>query len=263
MRSLISVELMQRLLVGLVLLTWVMLNSAWAAVGPACDMPADFITPTDKLTHVTAALARNQLNILALGSGSTVGDSGASGGPALAFHAPEGSFPHKFADALQAIRPGLHVQLTIQGGRNMTAEAMLPLLRHELALHRYDLVLWQTGTVEAVHGLRTDGLRAVLQEGADAAEQANADMVLIDPQFSRFLRANADVGPYQTVLRQITTNPSVTLFRRFDLTQLWVGTGQIDLERVGREQRDVTIMLLNTCLGEALARYVLEGAAEH
>ena len=56
-------------------------------------------------------------------------------------------------------------------------------------------MLWQTGTVEAVQGLRPDVLRGVLQDGADAAEDAHADLVLIDPQFSRFLRANADLEP--------------------------------------------------------------------
>jgi hypothetical protein len=164
--------------------------------------------------------------------------------------------------ALQAKRPDVHFQLNIQGGRNMTAEAMLPILQRELGAHHYDLVLWQTGTVEAVHGLRTDGLHAVLQDGADAAAQANVDLVLIDPQFSRFLRANADISPYETVLQQISSDPGVTLFPRYDLTQLWVTNGQIDLERSSRDQRDSTIMLLNTCLGEALARYVLAGAAE-
>ncbi len=106
-------------------------------------------------------------------------------------------------------------------------------------------------------------LRGTLQDGADAAEQAAADLVLIDPQFSRFLRANADLSPYETVLQQMTNVPSVTLFRRFELTQEWVSSGQIDLERVGKDQRDKTIARLNTCLGEALARYVLAGAGEH
>jgi acyl-CoA thioesterase-1 len=145
----------------------------------------------------------------------------------------------------------------------MTADMMLPILRQELAAHHYDLVLWQTGTVEAVHGLRPDVLRGVLQDGADAAESAHADLVLVDPQFSRFLRANADLGPYETVLDQITDTQTVTLFHRFDLTQGWVTSGQVDLERVSREQRDKTVGLLNDCLGEALARYVLAGATEH
>jgi acyl-CoA thioesterase I len=251
---------MQRLSVGLVLLFLVAVHPARADGGLACDLPPDLTTPTEKLTHVAAALAKNRLNILAVGSGSTVGDAGGSGGPALAFHAPDASFPRRMVDTLRAMRPGAQFQITIRGGRNMTAEAMLPALQKELGSQHYDLVLWQTGTVEAVHGSRPDGLRAVLQEGVEAVGKADADLVLIDPQFSRFLRANADVGPYETVLQQIASGPGVTLFPRLDLTQSWVGSGQIDLERVSPDQRDRTITLLNTCLGEALARYVLAGA---
>ena len=95
--------------------------------------------------------------------------------------------------------------------------------------------------MEAVHGLRPDRLREVLRTGADALATAQADLVLIDPQFSRFMRANVDVSPYETVLQQMTGNPNVTLFRRFDLTQLWIGSGQIDLEPGQPEQRDRTI----------------------
>lgn len=248
----------------LLILTMVMPACSQADDKSACDMPSDLITPSAPLPRVAAALAkRGGLNILALGSGSTVGESGGSGGPALNFHAPERSFPYQMTAALRAMRPGFHFNLTVQGGRNMTADMMLPILREQLAPHRFDLVLWQTGTVEAVHGLRPDILRGVLQDGADVAESAHADLVLIDPQFSRFLRANADLNPYETVLEQMADTQAVTLFHRFDLTQGWVNSGQVDLERVDREQRDKTIALLNDCLGQALARYVLAGAAEH
>jgi hypothetical protein len=256
---------MQRFSIGC-LIGLIMLNPGLTAVAasrePACEMPADLTTPDERLPRVAAALAGGSVDILALGSGSTVGDSGGAGGPALAFHAPEASFPHKMIDALQAMRPKTHFQVTIKGGRNMTAETMLPILQQELAVHPYTLVLWQTGTVEAVHGLRPDALRAVLQEGADAVEKAHADLVVIDPQFSRFLRANADLGPYETVLQQVTDGPGSSLFHRFDLTQLWVNNGQVDLERASRDQRDETIVRLNTCLGEALARFILGGAGE-
>ncbi|MDR3529643.1 MAG: hypothetical protein P4L90_03655 [Rhodopila sp.] len=257
---------MQRLPLAFILLSLAAVSPAWARAdnGAACDMPTDLTTPSEPLAQVATALTtRGGLNILALGSGSTVGDSGASGGPALTYRAPGSSFPHRMVDALQAMRPPLRFNLTVQGGRNMTADAMLPILRRELAAHHYDLVLWQTGTVEAVHGLRPDALRGVLADGAEATANAHADLVLIDPQFSRFLRANADLSPYETVLQQIAGLPGVTLFPRFDLTQTWVNNGQVDLERVSRDQRDKTIALLNTCLGEALARYVLIGSEEH
>ena len=229
----------------------------------ACEMPDELTTPTDPLAHSAAALAKGNVNILALGSGSTVGDPGTSAGPALAYSTPGRSFPYRMIEALQAMRPKAHFELTVKGGRSLTAEAMLPMLREQLAAHHYDLVLWQTGTVEAVHGSRTDLLRGTLQDGADAAQAAGADLVLIDPQFSRFLRANADLSPYETVMQQITGNPDVSLFRRFDLTQNWVNNGQVDLERVDRDRRDNTVDLLNSCLGQALARYVIAGVTAH
>jgi hypothetical protein len=230
----------------------------------ACDMPPELTEPSAPLPRVAAALStKGVLNILALGSGSTVGDSGTSGGPALSYRAPEGSFPYRMLDALRAMKPALRFNLTVTGGRNMTAVAMLPILRYELKAHHYDLVLWQTGTVEAVQGLRPDVLHSVLEDGAEAADEAHADVVLIDPQFSRFLRANVDLNPYETVLTQMTDTLAVTLFHRFDLTQAWADSGQVDLERVGRDERDKTIATLNQCLGQALARYVLAGAGEH
>ncbi|HEX2943600.1 MAG TPA: hypothetical protein VHO91_21270 [Rhodopila sp.] len=234
-----------------------------ATEAPACDIQPDVLAPTVPLPHVAAALTRKQINILALGSGSTVGITGQAAGPALAYRTPGGSFPYRMADALQAARPDVKVNLSVKGGRNMTASAMLPILRDELAHGHVDLVLWQTGTVEAVHGTRPDALRSDLVDGIDMADGANADLVLIDLQFSRFLRANVDVTPYESVLTQVAGTESVGLFPRWTLTQDWVSNGQIDLERVSPKGRDSAIALLNTCLGSTLTRYILGAAAEH
>jgi hypothetical protein len=256
--------------VPILLLALTLGTPAWAQAAKAvddalpCEIPQDLVTPPAPLTHVAAALAANEtVEILALGSGSTVGETGKGAGPAYSYHTPGNSFPYRMIEALQTMRPSARFRLTVKGARNMTAETMAAMLRKELEAHHYTLVLWQTGTVEAVRGLRPDFFRSVLQEGVDVAVQANADMVLIDPQFSRFLRANTDMGPYEGVLEQVAGLPGVSLFHRFDLTQSWVDEGQVDLERVSRDQRDKTIKLLNTCLGQALARYVLAGAGEH
>jgi hypothetical protein len=230
---------------------------------PSCDLPADLTAPSAPLSRVAAALAKGSVDILALGSGSTVGDAAGSNGPAFNYRMPEASFPRRMLEVLQTAQPAVAFHLTVKGGRNMTADTMYATLAQELTTRHYDLVLWQTGTVEAVRGVRPDMLKGVLEQGVEAAQQAGADVVLIDPQFSRFLRANTDMNPYETVLEQVAGLPGVSLFHRFELTRTWVFNDQIDLERVDRNQRDKTVMLLNTCLGHALARYILAGAAEH
>ena len=122
---------------------------------PPCDMPADLTTPVAPLTHLADALSGpGKVSILAIGSGSTVGETGGSTGPAYTYRTPEASFPFRMLDTLRQMRPGARFDLTVKGGRNMTADAMYAALAQELAAHHYDLVLWQTGTVEAVRGLR-------------------------------------------------------------------------------------------------------------
>ena len=151
----------------------------------------------------------------------------------------------------------------------MTAEDMLALLEAAVKQQRCPLVLWQTRIspwrrgsrdVEAVRGLQPSGMLDVLHAGAEQVRAAGGDLVLIDPQFSRFLRANTDLDPYENVMQQVATMPGVVLFRRFDLMRSWANDGRIDLERTPKADRDKALEELNACLGKALARFVLSGA---
>jgi hypothetical protein len=219
----------------------------------ACAASDDFTTPEQRLGQVAAAIAAGgPVDVLAVGSATTVGaELGAD---------HESAFPYRMIAALHAALPNVAFALTLRGGRGMTAEDMLPLLDAALAGHRYQLVIWQTGTVEAVRGVPPDGMVAALQEGIGHAADAGADVILIDPQFSRFLRSNADLDPYESALQQIAVMPGVVLFRRFDLMRNWVDDGVIDLERAPPPDRARMMTLLNNCLGETLARFVLNGA---
>jgi hypothetical protein len=218
-----------------------------------CEAPSEFHEPEEPLPNLRAALAAGGVvRVLAIGSGTTVGEVNGT---------PGASFPYRMVEALHIARPSVSFDLTVKGGRNMTAEAMLGVLKEELSRNHYPLVLWQTGTVEAVRGLRPDMMREVLQEGVDAVQSAGGDVVLVDSQFSRFLRANADLDPYESVMQQIATLPGVVLFHRFELMRLWATDGRIDLERVQKADRENAVAQLNLCLGTTLARFVLAGAA--
>ena len=219
----------------------------------ACDASADFSTPTGALDHLADAMASGKpINILAVGSGTTVGETNGT---------PGASFPFRMLDALRVARPAITFGLTVRGGRNMAAEAMLPLLTQAVHAQHYPLVLWQTATVEAVSGMRPDLMQAVLEAGIDAVHEAGGDVVLIDPQFSRFLRANADLDPYEAVLEKLASLPGVVLFHRFDLMRSWTADGHIDLERARKADREAAVELLNICLGQTLARFAINGAA--
>lgn len=216
------------------------------------------MTPDEPLAQVAAVIAAGgPVDVLAVGSATTVGAVAVAN---MQPRAPEGtSFPWQMVRELQAALPKIAFTITVRGGRGMTAEDMLPLLASELKQKHYPLVLWQTGTVEAVRSLRPDSMAETLHDGADLVRDAGGDLVLIDPQFSRFLRANTDLDPYEDVMQQVAAMPGVVLFQRFELMRSWADDGKIDLERTPRAERDKALAELNLCLGEALARFVLSG----
>lgn len=232
---------------------------SWAGTesNDACGAPEEFVTTDVSLAQLSAAIAGGgPIDILAVGSATTVGSVTRTGEHSAA---QGGAFPWHMARALHDALPAVEFRLTVRGGRGMTAEDMLPLIDAALKQQRYPLVLWQTGTVEAVRGLQPDGMLDVLHTGAERVRDAGGDLVLIDPQFSRFLRANTDLDPYESVMQQVATMPGVALFHRFDLMRAWSTDGRIDLERTPKADRDKALDELNACLGKALARFVISG----
>jgi hypothetical protein len=142
----------------------------------------------------------------------------------------------------------------------MTAALMATALRRALAGRKYQLVVWQTGTVEAVHKVPPEEFVRTLDEGAETVRAVGADLVLVDPQFSRMLQGHANLAPYLEAMQAVAKRQQALLFRRFDLVRHWVETGELDLESATKPDRVRTAALLNTCLGESLARTVLRGA---
>lgn len=246
---------------------------------PKCSTPDDAAGTATPLPHVTEALRPGAtLNILAIGSanlfrpeasfapGSLIGQSiqGATKTtvpPAQVItDAPSGTaFPQQMATALEKAVPGVTVKVTVRGGRGLSATDQFRLLSDMLDHEKFQLVLWQTGTVEAVRNLPPSEFAQTLSDGAEKTAQAGADLVLVDPQFSRFLQTNSNIDPYEQAFQFVGSMPNVLLFHRFDLMRSWVNDGQIDLERTPKSHRLTAVEQLHACLGMQLARLVLGG----
>ena len=213
------------------------------AAAPACPDAGTYAASEAPLPALAAALRSGAtVEILAIGSASTA--------------AADGYAQHMLA-ALRAARPGTRFRLTVQGARGLTAEQTLALLTAALRAQRTPLVLWQAGTVDAVRGVRPDALADTLDAGAAAVARQGGDLVLIDPQFSRFLQANVDLAPYEQAIASISAQSGVVLFHRFALLRDWADAGTLDLERAVPKQRAAMAARLAACVGTALARFVL------
>jgi hypothetical protein len=225
--------------------------AARAAV-PACDIPAEFTLSGEPMPRVAAALKPGgTLAVLAIGSAGVFGPDG--GHPAL-------GFPARMVAALRRAVPQATITLSLQGGRGLSAQAMLPMMKRALLRGKIGLVLWQTGTVEAVHNTPPGDFLEVLADGVSLAQGVGADMILVDPMFSRFLRANTNIDPYANAFRQVAIQPGVALFQRYDLTHAWVDNGSFDLEETARSEQPAVAAAMQDCIGQALAQFVL-GAA--
>ena len=205
-----------------------------------------------------ASLAPGTVTSQALGAAAAAPLAATSA--ALTQAPSERAFPLQMAKQLQKLVPGLEVDVTVRGGRGLLASEMLDLLRRELAAKHYDLVIWQTGTVEAVRNLPPGEFGQTLSDGAQAVRDAGADLVLVDPQYSRFLQTNSNLDPYFQALQQVAAMPGVVLFRRFDLMRGWASDGGLDLERTARSDREKAVTTLHACLGRHLARLVAASA---
>jgi acyl-CoA thioesterase I len=258
------------------------------ALPAAAAPPADSCKAPDELTGAVASLPRvaavlkpgGTLRVLGIGSATmfgpeaslrpgTVTSQALNGGTrpdagqsqTLNHEPSETAFPKQMAKALQAMVPGLTVQVVVRGGRGMSAGELLGVMKKELETGGpYQLVLWQTGTVEAVRNAPPGEFAAALAQGAEAVEAAGANLVLIDSQYSRFLQTNSNLDPYTQALQQVASMPGVLLFHRFDLMRNWASEGQIDLERAPKADRKRMVEVLHMCLGQHLARMVLAGA---
>lgn len=219
----------------------------------SCPATPETVAPEaipGSLPHVTAALKAGRLDVLAIGSGTVL----ATGGRA------EGSFSDRMVQDLRAASPGTEIHLTVHGERGMTAAGMLAALRRQLAGKTYALVVWQTGTVEAARQLPAEDFARTLDAGAEAVQAAGADLLLVDPQYSRMLQAHTTLGPYRETMQAAARRHAAVLFSRFDLIRQWVEAGQLDLESAAKPERQKMAERLNACLGQALAQTVLRAA---
>jgi hypothetical protein len=226
---------------------------AWAADEVACGAPAELLEPGAPLPATARAVSAGGLRVVVVGSASVLGP-GTSG--------PAAAWPARLEALLSSRYPGLKVETALRGAPGLTAADSIAMVREELRRAPAQLVLWQTGAVEAARNLDLDELAATLDAGLARIHAAGADAVLIDPQFSRFLRANANVEPYREAMRLAAAAYNAPLVRRYDLMHAWAEAEKVDLERAPRSAKVAVADRLNDCLAQAIAALLVRGIEE-
>ncbi len=211
---------------------------------------ADHLVSADfQLPRVAAAIADKRLAIAVIGSASSmlVDSTGA-----------KRAYPAQLEAALAEKLPGVALKVSPYAKARETAADMSRHFAQVLATDKPALVVWQTGTVEAVRRTDVDEFRGVLDEGIDAIHAAQSDVVLMNMQYSPRTELMTSVQDYADVMRFVALQHEIPLFDRLAIMHHWVELGTFDLNEVTKKID--TALQVHKCLGQLLARMVIDAA---
>jgi acyl-CoA thioesterase I len=233
----------------------VTISGAWSADGrvplaPACQVPNELIADSSLLRHAAKRVAaERRLKIVALGSSSTLG-LGASG--------PQAAYPARLEAILAARFPNYEVQVVNKGVSRQSAQQMLDRLDADVLAEKPTLVIWETGTAEAVRGADVDELMNSLLAGIDRMQTAGIDVMLMDTQYSRMTAQLINFQPYVSAIEQVSGMRDLFLFHRYAVMRYWVDADRFAFtDKSPSEARRIADGVYD-CLGQLLAASVVK-----
>ncbi|HET7850272.1 MAG TPA: SGNH/GDSL hydrolase family protein [Pseudolabrys sp.] len=235
------------------LLAWVALavvapRDLARAEDPAdCRVAENLIEADFPLPRVAKALARKTLDVLVVGAGSSTlpGPNGA-----------RTAYPARLQSALQEKLPGVAVKLATDVKLRRTAGDMVETMPAVLAANRPALVVWQTGTVDAMLGIDPDEFSAAVNKGVEIAHRAGADIILVNSQYSPRTDSLIALSTYLEDMRWVALQQEITLLDRFAIMKLWTELGTFDFHSATNTLD--TAERVHDCIGRLLADVVVE-----
>lgn len=200
-----------------------------------------------ELHSFRAALKTGAIRIAVLGTGSAgqVGEV-------------KSSWPETFKESMRRQLGGAALELVSVSRKAETAEQQLKSLPGLLA-GKPSLLIWQTGTVDAVRHVDVIEFAAVLIDGIDLARQAGADVVLVGPQFSPRASTLVNFPRHIAVMAQVARSYDVPFLDRYELMQSWSRDGQVDLGGT-KDTWAAAAKFVHDCVGHQLAELIGDAA---
>ena len=213
-----------------------------------CEVPAYLLTTDSTLSKVADAIKNARpLNVLVVGSrSSTILSSEAS------------AYPARLQAALKERLPSIPVTLSVELQSGKTAEDVAAGLVKLVEAKSPTLVIWQTGTVDAMRSVDPDDFRGAVDEGVVALQNAGADVVMVNLQYSPRTETMISAPPYLDNMRVVAQQHDVPLFDRFAIMRHWNEAGDFDL--FSNVHGTDMAKRVHACLGRALSKFVLDAA---
>jgi hypothetical protein len=220
------------------------------AAEPECDVPDYLLAGEGELSHVAAAAAKQQvLSIVILGTGSSLLSSPAGADMA---------YPARLAVLLKAVLPKVEIKVVTHAQARQTTADMFKELEGIVTQDKPDLVIWQTGTFDAIRGVEPEEFRNVLDEGVETLQNAGADVILMNMQYSPRTESVMALDVYNDNMHWVARERGVPLFDRLAIMKYWSDAGVFDLYAATKGQS--MAQHVHDCIGHALTSLVVEAA---
>ena len=218
-----------------------------------CRVPGEILEDDPPLPLTAAKLkAKQPLRIVAIGGASTAGTAAGDGSAY--------GYPHRLEEALRARHPGMDVTVLNKGVARQTTAQMVERFPGDVFAANPTLVIWETGTVDAVRGIDVDQFAAVLEAGIASLRAHRLDIMLVSMQYNPSSGSVINFEPYLEALRHAADFDDIYLFRRYEIMKYWTETGVFDLADVPKERRPQFAAEVYQCIGNVLAEAVDYGA---
>lgn len=195
-----------------------------AHIALACSAPQEMTRFSVKLPHTARAVRSGQpLVIVAIGSSSTAG-VGASD--------PAHTYPGRLAEELHHRWPQLEITVVNKGVGGELASQMLARFERDVLPYHPQLVIWQTGSNHLLRSENIDGYAETIRAGIGRLKAADADVVLMDPQFAPRVLARSMHLPIVNSIATVAGDTNVAVFPRFAVMRHWISSGQYKIEDI-------------------------------
>ena len=217
-----------------------------------CEVP-DYLLTSDSALPKTAEAIKDgkSLNILVIGSRSSTISVNPGASEAIAY-------PGQMQIALKEKLPSMAINLSVEIQTKKTAEEIVPNLGKLVGDKKPTLVIWQTGTVDAMRSVDPEDFRTAVNEGVVALQEAGAEVILMNPQYSPRTESMISAAPYLDNLRVVAQQHEAPLFDRFSIMQGWSESGEFDL--FTSVHNNELAKRVHHCLGNALSQFILAAA---
>lgn len=232
------------------LLTLASLPGSAPAAGHACEIPGYLLFGGNELKHVAEAVSKDhRLTIAVVGTGSSI-----LAGP----DGPRSAYPARLEAALKQLLPSVDVKVVTLVRTRMTTQDLAQGMAKLLVDERPDLVIWQTGTLDAIRRIDPENFRAALDEGLETLHHGGADVILMNMQYSPRTETMVPLGPYADIMRVVAQQHEIPLLDRLAIMRHWSDTGAFDLYAAGKD--NVLAHRVHDCIGRAIGSLIMDAA---